>query len=99
MRRFVVVAALAIGLATSWAAIQPLVAQPVPGMASPAMSGALFLCRSQRGVDRTCAEALARALIIQPAKRDATSALRIGPAIPTDRSFGGSTPEAECHYM
>jgi hypothetical protein len=74
MRRFVVVAALAIGLVTSWAAILPLVAQPVLGTASPAMSGALFLCRSQRGIDRTCAEALARALIIDPAKRDATSA-------------------------
>jgi hypothetical protein len=85
MRRFVVVAALAIGLATLWAAIQPLVAQPVPGMASPAISGALFLCRSQRGIDRTCAEALARALIIQPAKRDATSA--------TDRACHPDRPD------
>jgi hypothetical protein len=74
MRRFVVVAALAIGLVTSWAAILPLVAQPVPGAASPAMSGALFLCRSQQGIDRTCAAALARALIVEPAKHDATSA-------------------------
>ena len=85
MRRFIAVAALAIGLVTSWAATLPLVAQPVSGTASPAMSGALFLCRSQHGIDQTCAEALAKALIIEPAKRDATSA--------TDRACHPGRPE------
>jgi hypothetical protein len=68
MRQIVTAAAMAIGLVGIWAAVLPLTAQPAakPGsVSSPPLSGALFLCRGPNGVDRTCAAALARALVIE----------------------------------
>jgi hypothetical protein len=67
MRQFMIAAAMALGLIALWAAILPLTAQPAPtqtALASPAMSKALFLCRGANGIDRTCAAALARALVL-----------------------------------
>ncbi len=67
MRQFMIAAAMALGLIGLWAAILPLTAQPAPtqtALASPAMSKALFLCRGANGIDRTCAAALARALVL-----------------------------------
>ena len=67
MRQFMIAAAMALGLIALWAAILPLTAQPAPAqtaLASPAMSKALFLCRGQNGIDRTCAAALAKALVL-----------------------------------
>jgi hypothetical protein len=62
---------MAMGLIALWAAILPLTAQPAPrpaeAAASPAMSKALFLCRTDRGIDRACSAALAKALILQAA--------------------------------
>ena len=66
MRRIIIAAAMATGLVALWAVVLPLTAQPAPkpvGAASPAFSGALFLCRGPNGIDRTCAAALARALV------------------------------------
>jgi hypothetical protein len=37
------------------------------------MSTALFLCRTQRSIDHTCAAALANALIMEQLGRDATT--------------------------
>ncbi len=74
MRRFFITSVLALGLVALWAAILSLAAQPVSTTQSPAMSQALFLCRTQRGIDQTCAAALAKALIIEQPRRDATSA-------------------------
>jgi hypothetical protein len=74
MQRFVVTAALALGLVTLGAVILPLTTQPVSTSSSPAMSKALILCRTQQGIDQTCAAALARALIIGQPKRNATAA-------------------------
>lgn len=72
MRRFIIATAMAIGLVALWAAILPLTAQPAPAAtipapttASPAMSKALFLCRTQHGIDQACAAALAKALVIE----------------------------------
>jgi hypothetical protein len=68
---------MALGLVALWAAIVPLTAQPAPAAvapaavtpmpvtSSPAMSKALFLCRSQHGIDKACAAALAKALVIE----------------------------------
>jgi hypothetical protein len=67
MRQFIIAAALALGLVALWAAVLPLTAQPAPSQAtvsSPAMSKALFLCRGPNGIDRTCAAALAKALVL-----------------------------------
>lgn len=67
MRKFIVAAAMAIGLVILWAAILPLTAQPAPPKApatSPAMSKALFLCRTSNGIDKTCVAALAKALVL-----------------------------------
>jgi hypothetical protein len=67
MRQFIIAAAMALGLVALWAAILPLTAQPAPAQTvdkSPAFSKALFLCRGPHGVDRTCAAALARALVL-----------------------------------
>lgn len=64
MRKFIVVAVLALGLVALWAAILPLAAQPAPHHASPALSKALFLCRGPHGIDNACAAALAKALVI-----------------------------------
>ena len=79
MRRFIVAAALALGLVLLWAAILPLTAQPMPAAPTPttvssAMSKALFLCRTRHGIDQACAAALSKALIIEQPERDATSA-------------------------
>jgi hypothetical protein len=77
MRQFLVAAALALGLIALWAAILPLTAQPAPPHASaapPGMSKALFLCRGQHGIDRACAAALAKALVLdepEPATKPA----------------------------
>jgi hypothetical protein len=77
MRQFLIAAALALGLIALWAAILPLTAQPAPPTASatPAgMSKALFLCRGQHGIDRACAAALAKALVLESPDRAATPA-------------------------
>ena len=67
MRQIITAAALALGLIALWAAILPLTAQPAPAQTvtgSPAMGKALFLCRGPNGIDRTCAAALAQALVL-----------------------------------
>ena len=81
MRRFIIAAAMAIGLVALWAAILPLTAQPAPAAtvtapttSSPAMSKALFLCRTQHGIDRACAAALAKALVVEQPKRTTSPA-------------------------
>jgi hypothetical protein len=66
MRQFIIAAALALGLVALWAAIVPLTAEPAPAQTvanSPALAKALFLCRGPHGIDRTCAAALAAALL------------------------------------
>ena len=69
MRKFILAAAMAMGLVMLWAAIVPLTAQPAPAAppaaGSPAVSKALFLCRGPNGIDRTCAAALAKALVLE----------------------------------
>ena len=74
MQRFIGTAVLALGLVTLRAVILPLTTQPVSTGSSPAMSKALFLCRTQQGIDQTCAAALAKALVIGQPKRNATAA-------------------------
>jgi len=81
MRRFIIVAVMALGLVALWAAIVPLTAQPapaavtpVPVTSSPAMSKALFLCRSQHGIDKACAAALAKALVIEQPEQSVSPA-------------------------
>jgi hypothetical protein len=67
MRQFIIAAVLALGLVLLWAAMLPLTAEPSPAQsiaASPALSKSLFLCRGPNGIDRTCAAALARALVL-----------------------------------
>jgi hypothetical protein len=76
MRQIMAIAALLFGPMMLWAAILPLAAQPVPATSHPAMSKALFLCRTQHGIDPTCAAALANALIIQTPERIATEPAR-----------------------
>jgi hypothetical protein len=78
MRRFLIAAAMAIGLIALWAAILPLTAKPAsiipaPASSAPAtpapaaaiVSKALFLCRGEHGIDRACAASLARALVLE----------------------------------
>ena len=75
MRQFIIAAALAVGLVALWAAILPLTAQPAPtqtAVSSPALSKALFLCRGPNGIDRTCAAALAKALVLDASGNTAT---------------------------
>ncbi len=75
MRQIIIAAAMALGLIALWAAILPLTAEPAPAqtaLASPAMSKALFLCRGPNGIDRTCAAALAKALVLDAADNGAT---------------------------
>lgn len=74
MRRSIIPAALALGLVALWAAAVPLTTQQTSANPSPAMAKALFLCRTQQGIDQTCAAALAQALIIEQRKHDATAA-------------------------
>ena len=84
MRRFIIATAMAIGLVALWAAILPLTAQPAPAAtiaspatSSPAMSKALFLCRTQHGIDQTCAAALAKALVVEPEQTTTPAAERV----------------------
>ena len=75
MRKFIVAAALAIGLVALWAVILPLTAQPAPKQTAvpPAtVTKALFLCRGANGIDRTCAAALAKALVVGAADEEPT---------------------------
>jgi hypothetical protein len=81
MRRFILVGAIALGLVALWAAILPLTAQPAPAAtlpaastAAPAMSKALFLCRTQHGIDKACAAALANALVLEQPQHAASPA-------------------------
>lgn len=70
MRKFIFAAAMAVGLVMLWAAILPLTAQPAPAQTltgGPAMTKALFLCRGANGIDRGCAAALAKALVLDTA--------------------------------
>lgn len=68
MRQFIIAFAMALGLVGLWAVIVPLTAEPAPAQTlnSPAFSKALFLCRGPNGIDRSCAAALARALVVDP---------------------------------
>ena len=79
MRKFVVVAVLALGLVALWAAILPLTAQPAPHHASPALSKAMFLCRGPHGMDKACAAALAKALVIDQDADHADAVCRADP--------------------
>ena len=77
MRQFIITAALALGLVAIWAAILPLTAQPASTqttVSSPALSKALFLCRGANGIDRTCAAALGKALVLDASDNTATHA-------------------------
>ena len=84
MRQFIIAAAIALGLVAVWAVILPLTAQPAPAQAtSPAMSKAMFLCRGPSGIDRTCAAALAKALVLDAA--DPTPSRASDRICPVDR--------------
>jgi hypothetical protein len=74
MRRFIITAALALELVAIWAANAPLATQQVSIGSSPVMSKALFVCRTQHGIDQTCAAALMQALVIEQRTHDATAA-------------------------
>lgn len=77
MRQFIIAAAMALGLIALWAAILPLTAQPAPAQSavnSATMSKALFLCRGANGIDRTCAAALAKALVMASSDTGVTHA-------------------------
>ena len=77
MRQMLIAAAIAVGLVALWAAVLPLTAQPAPAQttAAPAtMSKALFLCRGPNGIDRTCAAALAKALVLDASDTASTQA-------------------------
>jgi hypothetical protein len=74
MRRSIITAALALGLVAIWTANAPLATQQVSTSSSPAMAKALFLCRTQHGIDQTCAAALTQVLVIEQRKHDATAA-------------------------
>ena len=70
MSQFIAAAALATGIVGLWAVLLPLAAEPAPrpaASAAPAVSRALFLCRGPNGIDRTCAAALAQAVVLNPA--------------------------------
>ena len=67
MRQFIATGAAAAGLAGLWAVLLPLAAEPTLNSATstaPAFSRALFLCRGPNGIDRTCAAALAQAVVL-----------------------------------
>lgn len=68
MRKFIIAAAMAIGLIAIWAVILPLTAQPAPkhtAVTPTTVSRALFLCRGPNGIDHACAAALAKALALE----------------------------------
>ncbi len=70
MRQFIATAAVATWLVGLWAVLLPLAAEPAPRPATstaPAFSRALFLCRGPNGIDRTCAAALAQAVVLNTA--------------------------------
>jgi hypothetical protein len=67
-----VITATALALVALWAVAMPLASQ-VTTRTPPAMSTALFLCRTQQGIDQNCAAALAKALTLEQSKRDATA--------------------------
>jgi hypothetical protein len=67
MRKFVMAAAVAVGLVALWGTVMPLSAQHATEQAaamSPALSKALFLCRAQGGVNHACVRALAKSLML-----------------------------------
>ena len=77
MRKFILAAALAIALVALWAVILPLTAQPAPkqtAVAPATVTKALFLCRGPHGIDRTCAAALAKALVLEASDQEPTHA-------------------------
>ncbi len=77
MRKFIVAAAMAIGLIALWAAILPLTAQPAAmhtAVTPTTVSRALFLCRGPNGVDYACAAALAKALVFEAADKQPSEA-------------------------
>jgi hypothetical protein len=74
IRRFIITAALAFGLVALWAATRPPATRQVSTSPSSPMTDALFLCRTQKGIDQICAAALTKALIIEQRKHDATAA-------------------------
>jgi hypothetical protein len=74
MRRSIIAAAFALALVALWAAIVPLSTRQVSTGSSPAMAKALSLCRTQQGIDQTCAAALTQALVIEQRKHDTTTA-------------------------
>ena len=90
MRKFILAAAMAMGLVMLWAAILPLTAEPAPAQTvnSVAMSKALFLCRGPKGIDQACAAALAKALVQEPA--DAKVTRVSGRLCPVDRQLFAS---------
>jgi hypothetical protein len=70
MRQFIATGAAAAGLAGLWAVLLPLAAEPALNTAAsttPAFSRVLFLCRGPNGIDRTCAAALAQAVVLTAA--------------------------------
>ena len=85
MRGFFIAAALALVLLTPCVAALSLIAQSGHVSISPAMSKGLFLCRTHRCVDQTCAAELARAMIIEQPKRDAAAVA--DPCHPDPRTF------------
>jgi hypothetical protein len=82
MRWIIAIAALLFGPMMLWSAIPPLAAQPVPATSHPAMSKALFLCRTQHGIDQACAAALAKALIIPAPEHITIASARVCHADP-----------------
>jgi hypothetical protein len=74
MRQFIIAVAIVLGLVALWAAIPSLTAEPA--RTQPALSKALFLCRSGHGIDRTCAAALATALRIDAPDATTTPAAK-----------------------
>jgi hypothetical protein len=71
MRLVILIAAFA--LVALWATFTPPDPRQASTGTSPAMSTALSLCNPQRGIDRNCVMAIAKALIIEQSKSDATS--------------------------
>jgi len=64
---------MAVGLMALWTATLPLTAaEPAveqKAAVSPAMTGALFLCRGTEGLNQSCVTALAKAMVLD-ARRD-----------------------------
>jgi hypothetical protein len=73
MQRSIITAVLVLALVALCAAIVPLSTQQVSASSYPALAHALFHCRTQQGIDQTCA-ALTQALITEQRKHDVTVA-------------------------